>query len=204
MTPSDFSAYLPPMPSMPKMPSKARPSAKTKPVSRKRGAPVEAVKEVKPRLMPVDEKAIASLPEHLLLGPGDDPKRQSYFDFDDSQAAGKVGRKKVHMVLPRNVTLPDYRTREDGLRQHRTMVTIPPKLRANVAALFGFDDVALAGSEIAMTTAIVALADYAAAQLKDENKLLVVSAPPDPYAAERKQARMALRNRGRVKNGKVY
>jgi len=204
MTASDFAAHLPPMPAMPTLPSKPKPPSQTKPVSRKRGASMEAPKEVQRRLKPVDAKAIAGLPEHLLLGPGDDPQRKSYFDHDDSQKAGKVGRKKVHMVLPRNATLPDYRKREDGLRQHRTMVTIPPKLRANVAALFGFDDVALAGSEVAMTTAIVALADYAAAHLKAENKLLVVGAPHDPLAAERKQARMALRNKGRVKNGKVY
>ena len=155
------------------------------------------------RLKPVDAKALARLPERLLLGAGDDPKRASYFDYDDTQHAGKVGRRKVHMVLPRNVTLPDYRRREDGMRAHRTMVTIPPKLRSNVAALFGFNDPLMAGTEVALTTAIVALADYAAAQLKAENKLLVVSAPHDPLAAERKQARMALRSRGRVENGKV-
>jgi len=201
MTPSDFSARLPPMPAMPTVSSRPNPPGTTKPVSRKRGAPVEVSKEIQPRFKPVDAEAIAALPEQLLLGPGDDPKRQSYFDFDDSKAAGNVGGRKVHMVLPRSVTLHDYRKREDGRRQHRTMVTIPPKLRANVAALFGFDDVALGGTEVALTTAIVALADYAAAQLKAEDKLLVVSAPSDPFAAERKRARMALRNRGRVKSG---
>ncbi|MCD9096665.1 hypothetical protein [Luteimonas fraxinea] len=202
MNPSEFSSHLPPMPAMPTLSSKRKSAPKA--VSRKRGAPAELPKVVQPRLKPVDAKAIAALTDQLLLGPGDDPKRKSYFDFDDSQDAGMVRGRNVHMILPRNVTLPDYRKRDDGLRQHRTMVTIPPKLRANVAALFGFDDVALAGSEVAMTTAIVVLADYAAAHLKAEKKLLVVGAPHDPLAAERKQARMALRNRGRVKNGKVY
>jgi len=199
MTTSEFSAHLPPMPAMPTVSSKLKPPGKTKPVSRKRGAPVEAPTETQPRFKPVDAAAIAALPEHLLSGPGDDPKRPTYFDFDDSEVAGSLRGKQIHMVLPRNVTLHDYRKREDGRRQHRVMLTIPPKLRANVAALFGFDDVALGGTEIALTTAIVALADYAAARLKAENKLLVVSAPADPFAVERKQARMALRNFGRAR-----
>jgi hypothetical protein len=50
------------------------------------------------------------------------------------------------------------------------MVTIPPKLRENIAKLFGFDDSEDAGSEVALTTAMVALADYAAASLiKDKD-----------------------------------
>lgn len=147
---------------------------------------------------------IARIPEHLLLGPGDYPERKSYFDYDDSQKAGSVGGKRVHMVMPRSVTLHDYRRREDGLRHHRAMVTIPPKLRENIAKLFGFDDSEDAGSEVALTTAMVALADYAAASLIKDKTLLIVSSPEDEHAEDRKAARVAVRNLGMSKNGKVY
>lgn len=147
---------------------------------------------------------IARIPEHLLLGPGDYPERNSYFDYDDSQKAGSVGGKRVHMVMPRSVTLHDYRRREDGLRHHRAMVTIPPKLRENIAKLFGFDDSEDAGSEVALTTAMVALADYAAASLIKDKTLLIVSSPEDEHAEDRKAARVAVRNLGMSKNGKIY
>ena len=147
---------------------------------------------------------IARIPEHLLLGPGDYPERKSYFDYDVSQKAGSVGGKRVHMVMPRSVTLHDYRRREDGLRHHRAMVTIPPKLRENIAKLFGFDDSEDAGSEVALTTAMVALADYAAASLIKDKTLLIVSSPEDEHAEDRKAARVAVRNLGMSKNGKIY
>ena len=138
------------------------------------------------------------------MGPGDYPERKSYFDYDDSQKAGSVGGKRVHMVMPRSVTLHDYRRREDGLRHHRAMVTIPPKLRENIAKLFGFDDSEDAGSEVALTTAMVALADYAAASLIKDKTLLIVSSPVDEHAEDRKAARVAVRNLGISKNGKIY
>lgn len=147
---------------------------------------------------------IGSIPDHILLGPGDYPERKSYFDYDDTQKAGTVGGKRVHMVMPRSVTLHDYRRREDGLRHHRAMVTIPPKLRENIARLFGYEDSEDAGREVALTTAMVALADYAAANLIKDKTLLVVSAPEDDFAEERKAARVAVRKRGMAKNGKIY
>lgn len=150
------------------------------------------------------EPAIGSIPDHILLGPGDYPNRKSYFDYDDTQKAGNVGGKRVHMVMPRSVTLHDYRRREDGLRHHRAMVTIPPKLRENIARLFGYEDSEDAGREVALTTAMVALADYAAATLIKDKTLLVVSAPEDDFAEERKAARVAVRKRGMAKNGKIY
>lgn len=150
------------------------------------------------------EPAIGSIPDHILLGPGDYPDRKSYFDYDDRQKAGTVGGKRVHMVMPRSVTLHDYRRREDGLRHHRAMVTIPPKLRENIAKLFGYEDSEDAGREVALTTAMVALADYAAATLIKQKTLLIVSSPADEHADERKAARVALRNRGKAKNGKIY
>lgn len=150
------------------------------------------------------EPAIGHIPEHILLGPGDYPERKSYFDYDDSQRAGTVGGKRVHMVMPRSVTLHDYRRREDGLRHHRAMVTIPPKLRENIAKLFGYEDSEDAGREVALTTAMVALADYAAATLIKEKSLLIVSSPADEHAEERKAARVAVRKQGKAKNGKIY
>lgn len=150
------------------------------------------------------EPAIESIPDHILLGPGDYPNRKSYFDYDDTQKAGNVGGKRVHMVMPRSVTLHDYRRREDGLRHHRAMVTIPPKLRENIARLFGYEDSEDAGREVALTTAMVALADYAASTLIKDKTLLVVSAPEDDFAEERKAARVAVRKRGMAKNGKIY
>ncbi len=150
------------------------------------------------------EPAIGHIPEHILLGPGDYPERKSYFDYDDSQRAGTVGGKRVHMVMPRSVTLHDYRRREDGLRHHRAMVTIPPKLRENIAKLFGYEDSEDAGREVALTTAMVALADYAAATLIKEKTLLIVSSPADEHAEERKAARVAVRKQGKAKNGKIY
>lgn len=150
------------------------------------------------------ESAIGSIPDHILLGPGDYPNRKSYFDYDDTQKAGNVGGKRVHMVMPRSVTLHDYRRREDGLRHHRAMVTIPPKLRENIARLFGYEDSEDAGREVALTTAMVALADYAAATLIKDKTLLVVSSPADEHAEERKAARVTVRKRGMAKNGKIY
>ncbi|HFF6214811.1 MULTISPECIES: hypothetical protein [Stenotrophomonas] len=166
---------------------------------------VKDVTHAKPRrASKADTSTVARIPEHLLLGPGDYPQRKSYFDYDDSQKAGSVGGKRVHMVMPRSVTLHDYRRREDGLRHHRAMVTIPPKLRENIAKLFGFDDSEDAGSEVALTTAMVALADYAAASLIQDNTLLIVSSPVDEHAEVRKAARVAVRNLGMSKNGKIY
>ncbi|KAG0753297.1 hypothetical protein G6F22_021512 [Rhizopus arrhizus] len=69
------------------------------------------------------------------------------------------------------------------------MVTIPPKLRENIAKLFGFDDSEDAGSEVALNTAMVALADYAAASLIQDKTLLIVSSPVDEHAEDRKAAR---------------
>lgn len=148
--------------------------------------------------------AISRIPEHILLGPGDYPERKSYFDYDDRQRAGTVAGKRINMVMPRSVTLHDYRKREDGLRHHRAMVTIPPKLRENIAKLFGYEDSEDAGREVALTTAMVALADYAAATLIKSKTLLVVSSPADEHAEERKAARVAVRKQGKAKNGKIY
>ncbi|AVO32718.1 TPA: hypothetical protein UM365_000096 [Stenotrophomonas maltophilia] len=198
-----------PLVSLPDLPMATRKApakkAATKKAVKRTLDDVKDVTHAKPRrASKADTSTVARIPEHLLLGPGDYPQRKSYFDYDDSQKAGSVGGKRVHMVMPRSVTLHDYRRREDGLRHHRAMVTIPPKLRENIAKLFGFDDSEDAGSEVALTTAMVALADYAAASLIQDNTLLIVSSPVDEHAEVRKAARVAVRNLGMSKNGKIY
>lgn len=162
----------------------------------KRAAPVVSARA------PMSIAAIDRLPDHLLLGPGDAPDRASYFDHDDRGRAGRVGGATIHMRMPKSVSLHDYRRKEDGLRHHRAMVTIPPKLRSNIAKLFGYQDAEAA--EVPLTTAMVALADYAAQKLLKEKRLLEVSAPADPFAAERKVARQAVKGRGVARNGKIY
>jgi hypothetical protein len=198
-----------PLVSLPDLPMATRKApakkAATKKAVKRTLDDVKDVTHAKPRrASKAGSLPIARIPEHLLLGPGDYPERKSYFDYDDSQKAGSVGGKRVHMVMPRSVTLHDYRRREDGLRHHRAMVTIPPKLRENIAKLFGFDDSEDAGSEVALTTAMVALADYAAASLIKDKTLLIVSSPEDEHAEDRKAARVAVRNLGMSKNGKIY
>lgn len=198
-----------PLVSLPDLPMATRKApakkAATKKAVKRTLDDVKDVTHAKPRRASKSASVpIARIPEHLLLGPGDYPERKSYFDYDDSQKAGSVGGKRVHMVMPRSVTLHDYRRREDGLRHHRAMVTIPPKLRENIAKLFGFDDSEDAGSEVALTTAMVALADYAAASLIKDKTLLIVSSPEDEHAEDRKAARVAVRNLGMSKNGKIY
>lgn len=198
-----------PLVSLPDLPMATRKAPAKKAVTKKTAKrTLDDVKNVihtkPPRMTTKAEPAIGRIPEHILLAPGDYPERKSYFDYDDSQRAGTVGGKRVHMVMPRSVTLHDYRRREDGLRHHRAMVTIPPKLRENIAKLFGYEDSEDAGREVALTTAMVALADYAAATLIKEKTLLVVSSPADEHAEERKAARVAVRNRGKARNGKIY
>ncbi len=198
-----------PLASLPDLPMATRKApakkAATKKAVKRTLDDVKDVTHAKPRrASKAASVPIARIPEHLLLGPGDYPERKSYFDYDDSQKAGSVGGKRVHMVMPRSVTLHDYRRKEDGLRHHRAMVTIPPKLRENIAKLFGFDDSEDAGSEVALTTAMVALADYAAASLIKDKTLLIVSSPEDEHAEDRKAARVAVRNLGMSKNGKIY
>lgn len=132
---------------------------------------------------------LAKTPEALLLAAGDDPGREHFFDLDDS---GKPRRrsfgKPVHLVLERGAALPDYRTR-DGKRNHRTLITIPPKMRQVIQEAFGASD----GEDFPFTTALIALADYGAMVLKREKRMLVVSPAEDAQAEERKEIRKLVR-----------
>lgn len=132
---------------------------------------------------------LAEVDDGLLLAAGDSPERDTFFDLDDS---GKPRRrtfgKPVYLVMERGVALPDYRTRE-GKRNHRSMITLPPKLREQVREPFGVAD----GDAFPFTTALIALADYGAMVLKRDKKLLVVSPPDDEQAEDRKEVRKLVR-----------
>lgn len=137
-----------------------------------------------------DPNAIA---DWLLLAAGDDPKRKSFFDHDDGHRPRERQGKKVHLILGPKVALPDYRTR-DGQRHQRSMITIPPKLRESIQECFGAEG----QGDFPLTTAIIALADYAAFMLKRDKKLLWVDAPEDAHAPERKAARKVIRQAQRT------
>lgn len=142
----------------------------------------------------VTEAQVRAIPNHLLLAAGDDDGRASFFDHDDSQKPLKMAGGKVHVMLSKKAALPDYRTK-DNQRTHRSMITIPPGLRANIRAAFGVEK----DTDLTMTTAIIALADYAAMMLRRDGKLLVVEPAEDPYAEERKAAKKKVRSRARSK-----
>lgn len=132
---------------------------------------------------------LPDVPAHLLLAPGDLPGRDSFYDHDDSRATLSIQDNQVHVVFEPKVVLPDYRSL-DMKRIHRTMITVPPKLRESIRECFGVEQ----DSDYPLTTAIIALADYAAMVLKRDGKCLFVNAALDPYAAERRDARKTVRD----------
>jgi hypothetical protein len=132
---------------------------------------------------------VSAIPEHLLLYAGDAAGRTSFFEHTELV---QNPNSKTHVWLMPKVTLPDYR-RKNGKRTNRTMVTIPPGVKANIRACFGADT----DEDFPMCTALIALADYAAMSLKRDGKTLVVDVPKDPLARERKAARMKIRRRAR-------
>jgi hypothetical protein len=131
---------------------------------------------------------VNSIEDWMLLAAGDDPKRKTFFDHDDSQRPMTRHGKKVHLILGPKAALPDYRTR-DGQRAQRSMITIPPKLRENIQECFGVES----QSDFPLTTAIIALADYAAFVLKRDKVCLQVDAAEDRFAKERKAAKKTIR-----------
>jgi len=124
----------------------------------------------------------------MLLAAGDEVGRETFFDHDESQAPRRVRGRQVSVELSGKTALPDYRTAEN-LRTHRSMITIPPKVRENIRKCFGAE----LDSEFPMTTAIVALADYAAWMLRRDGKCLIVHPAQDSLADQRKAARKAVR-----------
>lgn len=155
-----------------------------------------AVAQVHQRQKPAADAPVGSLkniPDWLLLAAGDDPKRKTFFDHDDRHRPREKQGKKVHLVLGPKVALPDYRTRK-GQRTQRSMITIPPKLRESIQECFGVDN----ARDFPLTTAIIALADYAAFVLKRDKKCLWVDIPEDDFADERKDIRKAIRQAQRT------
>lgn len=125
--------------------------------------------------------------DHLLLAAGDAPERDSFFDYERGEATTKNGR-TVHVSLGRDVELPDYRSR-DYQRTNRSMITIPPGVRANIRKAFG----ATTDAEFPSTVALVALADWAARFLQEQDMRIMVSGAEDRLAGLRKLARKDLR-----------
>lgn len=155
----------------------------------------KAVKKIhsRPKPAPKDEDVdLSTYPAHLFLGAGDAPGRDTYFDFNDTGAPVQGKHGQVYVVMAPKAVLTDYRDAE-GNRAHRSMITIPPKLRESLREAFG----AKTDDEFSLTTALVALADYGAMVLKRDQKCLYVEPAEDPYAEERKMVRRAARKAGK-------
>ena len=125
----------------------------------------------------------------LLLAAGDSPERETFFDHDDAHLPVILDAKPVYVTLTKKATLPDYRDQR-GRRAHRTVFTIPPKVRENVAQAFGVDS----SDDVAVSTALIALADYAAMALRRDNRRLVVHGAPDEKRAARSKARSMVKS----------
>lgn len=174
------------------LPTKKRATAGTRDLT---AAVDEVHKPRKPRvkrddLMTPEQAArqLAKVSDDMLLAAGDMPDRETFFDLDDSEEPRKRAGRKVHIVMERGAALPDYRSR-DGKRTHRSMITIPPKLRESIEKAFGVAE----GEDFPVTTALIALADYGAMVLKRDSKMLRVSSADDEDAAQRKEVRTLIR-----------
>lgn len=167
-----------------------RKASKTSAGSRDLSAAVAQVHQRRGTANPegVSETDVRDLEDWLLLAAGDAPKRKTFFDHDDSQSARQKQGKAVFLVLGPKAALHDYRTKK-GQRSQRSMITIPPKLRESIQDCFGADR----PRDFPLTTAIIALADYAAFVLKRDKKCLQVDAAEDRFAEKRKAARKVIR-----------
>ena len=105
---------------------------------------------------------------------GDKKGRASFFEHDDTRQVQLIDGTKVHLTMSRKARLPDYRA-GDGKRLHRSLITVPPTVRENILALFGGED----DGSFPWSTALVALADYAAMDLKRNGRRLHVEAAPE-------------------------
>lgn len=94
--------------------------------------------------------------------PGEHECWQSYFDQDRP----REGREAL-LQLHRTARLRDYRTPE-GVRTNRSMITVPPRLKATIQEL-------LEDPSEPWTTGLIALAEYGAQVLRSERKVLKVT-----------------------------
>lgn len=129
----------------------------------------------------------SEIEEELLLAAGDAPDRESYFDFDESRQPFEKDGQLVKLTLDSKARMLDYRDRKFK-RRHRSMITIPPKVRENIQRLCGDAD----GTDYVITTCLIALADYAARHLLENDGRLHVSPADDPREEERKAMRRKI------------
>lgn len=135
-----------------------------------------------------EEVDLSTYPAHLFLAAGDMENRSTYFDFNDKNKPIEGNNGTVYVQMSRAATLADYRDSK-GARIHRSMITIPPKLRESLRELFAAEK----DDEFALTTALVALADYGAMVLKRDKKLLMIEPAHDPFEESRKELRRITR-----------
>ncbi|MGV7183793.1 hypothetical protein [Xanthomonas axonopodis] len=95
---------------------------------------------------------------------GDEPERETYFDLSVHEKTDD----EPCVWIEQDARLGDYRT-ATGTRTNRSMITVPPKVRQNIREALGGDDQP-------WTTGLIALAEYGALTLKQQNKILVVEA----------------------------
>ena len=103
----------------------------------------------------------------------------------------------VLLTVQRGARVFDYRDLDDK-RMHRLMVTVPPKLRQNIARLCGVED----PTEVPISTLVIALADYAALVLRQEGRRLHVLPATDHHLENRRHLRQQIAERG-VRRGKL-
>lgn len=105
--------------------------------------------------------------------PAGDEKGRSTFFNHELQSECVMNGKPVKLVIDRGVKLPWY-----GYGQHskRIPLTIPLKLRENMRTLLGVD----CEEDYAVTTTIVALADFACQVLREQEGTLRVQQVKGP------------------------
>lgn len=124
----------------------------------------------------------------LFLSAGDAPKRSTYFDLDTAQKPMQAQGASIHLLLDKSVTVHDYRD-EKNRRAFRTMITVPPKVRENIREVLGVG----ATDDFALTTAVIALVDFATQVLKKEGRMVVVRNAKDEQRKSRLRAKRILR-----------
>ncbi len=137
---------------------------------------------------PKEENDLSNITPDLLLMAGDEPDRRTFFDLDDGYEPIPLYAKDAYLTLKQGVSLPAYRDTTNK-QIHRTCITIPPKIRENIRAVLGIEE----GDDMALTVALVALADYAMDRLTSEGKRLVVSQATDEKDPQRMEARRRIR-----------
>lgn len=113
------------------------------------------------------DKAALALDAQDAVVPGDGQDRQTFYDH---QFCGEiiVDGKPVKLIVGTNVKLPWY---GKGYHRRRMPITIPVKLRENMRTLLGVET----DDDYAVTTTLVALADYACKVLDEQDKTLKVT-----------------------------